>query len=397
MKVVERVRYGGRGQGSLIRYESSDIWYSAYCVRGKEHRESTRTQDIRQARRVHRQLLDKVAADRQGLKKFLSPVERGLRVGEILDWLAADYRLRDKESAQFKSHLKPIRAHFDDWLVIDLMDESVDAYIEERLEADKAAATINRETQILGQALRLALKRRRIPSTPSIRQLPENNTRQGFFERPEFEALVTALPDYLKDFTRFAYLTGWRKGEIISLWWADVDRDGGAIRLRPEASKNGRGRIVALDGELEALIERRWKARLFERDGKPHVTDLVFHRDGEPVGDFRKAWATACFEAGLVEAVFDDNGRPSLDENGKPKQRPSKLFHDLRRTAARNMVRAGVPERVAMEIIGHRTRSMFDRYNIVSEEDLRLAAQKTALYVETLPTTRTGVILPRNE
>ncbi len=189
------------------------------------------------------------------------------------------------------------------------------------------------------------------------------------------------FPGYLKDFVRFAYLTGWRKGEIISLLWADVDRDGDAIRLRPEHSKNGRDRTVMLDGDLDALIERRWQARLFSRGGDAHVTDLVFHRDGEPVGDFRKAWATACVEAGLYRIVVTDT-------KGAEKKVPDRLFHDLRRTAARNMVRAGVPERVAMEITGHRTRSMFDRYNIVSEDDLRVAAQKTNLYVDTLPTTR---------
>jgi integrase len=102
-------------------------------------------------------------------------------------------------------------------------------------------------------------------------------------------------------------------------------------------------------GDLAELIDRRWQARLLEKDGNVRVAALVFHRDGEPVGDFRKAWATAYQAAGV----------------------PDKLFHDLRRTAARNMVRAGVPERVAMAVTGHVTRSMFDRYSIVSQDDLR--------------------------
>jgi integrase len=97
-----------------------------------------------------------------------------------------------------------------------------------------------------------------------------------------------------RTFGRFAYLTGWRKGEIISLKWTDVDRDAGAIRLRPEAAKSGRGRTVMLEGDLAELIDRRWQARLFEKDGNVRDGALVFHRDGELVEDFRRAWATAC-------------------------------------------------------------------------------------------------------
>jgi integrase len=139
-----------------------------------------------------------------------------------------------------------------------------------------------------------------------------------------------------------------------------VDPEAGAIRRRPETAKTGRGRTVA------ELVQRRWDARLFEKDGNVPVTTLVFHRDDNPVGDFKKARATACRAAGVA----------------------GKLFHDLRRTAARNMVRAGVPERVAMTVTGHVTRGMFDRDNIVSGDDLRTAAQKTTMYVDTFPVNR---------
>src|SRR5262245_15300300 len=256
--ITERQRYGSRGQGSLIKYDDSPNWFSCYYVRGTEHRESTGTPDLKLARRFHRRKLDEVAGDRQGLKKYLAPMAQRVQLGELLDTLEADYRLRSvKSSAQVQSHLKPIRAHFGDWRAVDITAEAVDAYIEARLDADKARATINRETQLLGQALRLALERHRITTIPSIRHLPESNARQGFFEAAEFEALVAALPEYLRDFARFAYLTGWRRGEILSLQWADVDLKGGAIRLRSEHSKNGHGRVVMLGGDLETLMQRR--------------------------------------------------------------------------------------------------------------------------------------------
>jgi integrase len=122
--------------------------------------------------------------------------------------------------------------------------------------------------------------------------------------------------------------------------------------LRPDASKTQEGRVLVLDEELWELIERQ----LQERASVP----WVFHRNGSQIGDFKKAWRTACKKAGI----------------------PGKLFHDLHRTAIRNMVRAGVPERVAMAVSGHKTRSIFDRYNIVNEQDLREAMVKTRQYLK---------------
>lgn len=114
------------------------------------------------------------------------------------------------------------------------------------------------------------------------------------------------------------------------------------LRLRPESSKNGEGRTLDLEGELWEMVERQASKQAYEKADKTVAFSLyVFHHSGEPVGDNRKAWATAC------KAAKADGG----------------LFHDLRRTAVRNMIRAGVPERVAMAISGHKTRSIFDRYN----------------------------------
>jgi integrase len=221
-----------------------------------------------------------------------------------------------------------------------------------RLEEGKKPATVNRETQLLGQAFRLAQERLLVQRVPHIRHLPERNARQGFFEQDEFKRVVEYLPSYLKDFARFAYLSGWRKGEIAQLQWSDVDRQARVIRLRPAASKTQDGRVLVLHGELWGLIERQWEAR--------GSVLWVFHRREFQIGDLKKAWRTACRKAGV----------------------PGKLFHDLRRTAVRNMVRAGVPERVAMAISGHKTRSIFDRYNIVNEDDLREAMTKTEIYLK---------------
>jgi integrase len=288
-------------------------------------------------------------------------------VGDLLDALEGDLELQGKLSPQVKAHLKPIRAAFENSCAVAVTPERIDAYIQGRLASrqegeeaipGKAPSTVNRETQLLHQAFRLAVDRGRLAFLPRVRHLSEvGNVRRGFFERAEFDAVCEALPADLRDFARFGYITGWRKGEIAAMSWADVD--GEAVRLRAEDSKNRRGRSVPLEGDLRDIIERRRAARQYENPaGTVALAALVFHRDGRPVGDFKKAWATACTAAGV-------SGR---------------LFHDLRRSAARNLVRAGNPESVAMAVTGHKTRSIFQRYAIASERDIREALQKTQAF-----------------
>jgi len=170
---------------------------------------------------------------------------------------------------------------------------------------------------------------------PYIEHLSESgNVRQGFTDAATFERIRENLPEDLRDFAQFAFSTGWRKGEIASLDWSNVQDGDAVIRLRPDQAKNGRGRSVPITGKLVDIVKRRREARPFRVNGVTRIAHLVFHRgDGSPVRDIRKAWAKACNAAGASKL----------------------LFHDLRRSAVSAMVAAKVPQLVAMGISGHQT------------------------------------------
>jgi integrase len=164
----------------------------------------------------------------------------------------------------------------------------------------------------------------------------------------------------------FAYHTGWRKQESLGLTWDHVDIQTRTVRLDPGTTKNRDGRIIYLDGELFDTVANLKRERdLYD----PHCP-WAFHRAGQPMRDFRAAWDSACQAVGLE----------------------GKLFHDFRRTAVRNMVRASISERVAQQISGHKTRSVFDRYHIVSDSDLREAAKRQANYAVQEMVTKTVTV-----
>jgi integrase len=364
-KVMEKVRYGDRGQGTLIRLDDRPNWFSVLSVNGKQVEMSTGTADLREARKFHKAKLEELVLDKHGKAEFLTPAHQRLQIGALLDELVADYRVRSLKSlGTVLSHLKPLRAHFGTWRAVALKPKDLKAYIEKRRAKGKSNATINRELELLRRTLRLAHEQGQLPTEVKVPMLEENNTRQGFATRSQLEAIVAHLPEWLQDFARFAFITGMRKGEIASLRWEDVDREVGAVRLKAENAKTGEARTLMVVGDLAELMERRFQARLFTRvTGTPFVSEYVFHRKGQPIEDFRGPWERACSAAGI----------------------PRLLFHDLRRSAVRNMDRAGVSRHVAMAISGHKTESMYQRYNIVSEADLRAAAEKTQLYLDTLP------------
>jgi integrase len=358
-----------RGEGKLYRYPDSRFWWMQYFHRGKKYCESTGQTDEKKAKKKLRDKIAELTLDRTG--KFAFVPNNTLKVSDMLDALESDYKLHNvKGIAQIKSHIKPVREFMGSYRASEVSPELVDSYIQSRLrgngkQAVRARGTVNRETTMLRRAFKLAVDRRKLPlsAIPSIRRLSETGRREGFFEAAEFKALMDRLPEYLKAFTKFGYLSGWRRGEIRSLEWHQVDMHGRVLRLRPEQSKNKRGRNLVLAGELWDLIQEQHHKRRYENpDRTTSLSRFVFHHKGEPIGDTRKAWATACEKAGVV----------------------GRLFHDLRRTRARDMRRAGVPEDVCMAVLGHRTRSIFTRYDIVDERDQHNALIQTQDYLSSV-------------
>lgn len=231
---------------------------------------------------------------------------------------------------------------------------AIQRYIEKRLE-HVSNATVNRELSAIKRSFNLGLRCTppKVAHVPYIPKLKENNVRKGFIEHEQYRALFNVMPEHLKPVLAFGYFSGWRKGEILGLKWNQVDLRDGIVRLDPGETKNGEGRTFYMEPELLKMLKDLHEMR---RKDCP----LVFHLNGNKLYDFRYSWKKAC---------------ASIGNSGL-------LFHDLRRSAIRNMVRAGVPERVAMTISGHKTRCVFDRYNIVSQEDLKEAARKRQIFSE---------------
>ena len=284
------------------------------------------------------------------------------KVGRLLfDDLAEDgindYRTNGRRTIgdlkrRFHKHLLPF---FGGRRACVITTTHVRRFIASRQEARASNAEINRELAALKRAFSLAVKDGKLMVRPHIPMLKENNVRTGFFEREEFERVWSHLPEYLKTVATFAYITGWRiRSEIFPLEWRQVDFMAGRVVLDPGTTKNDEGRIFPFTHELRETLGHQRQATLRLQREKTIVCPWVFHRDGQVIKSCDKAWRTACRKAGV----------------------PGRLMHDFRRTAVRNLVRAGVPERVAMQMTGHKTRSVFDRYNIVSEGDLLDAAKR---------------------
>jgi integrase len=205
----------------------------------------------------------------------------------------------------------------------------------------------------------LAVKDGKLYNRPHIPMLKESNVRAGFFEREQFESVRSHLPAALQPLATFFYLTGWRKSEVLSLQWRNVDLEAGVVRLDVGTTKNDRGRVLPYGDalpEMRTLLEaQREMTRAIERE-RGIIIPWVFHRNGKRIASFYGAWHSACGKAGC----------------------PGRVPHDFRRTATRNLTRAGAPERVAMQVTGHKTRSVFDRYDIVNEADIANGLRRIA-------------------
>jgi integrase len=329
----------------------SKIWWLKFYRNGKPIRESTDTTDHAAARRMLKAKEGDVA---KGVP--LTPHTGRVRYGELRDDVVTDYDVNGKRSIEdVKRRFKHLDEHFEGRRASLVTTADVRKYVQKRQEASASNAQINRELSALKRAFSLGSQAGKVMFKPHIPMLREDNVRTGFFDVEKFKAVRALLSPALQPVVTFAFLTGWRvPSEILTLRWRQVDFEGGTVRLDAGTTKNGDGRVFPMTAELRELLEAQRAHREAVQRERGEIIPHVFHRSGKQIKGFRRTWKSACDAAGC----------------------PGMILHDFRRTAVRNLVRAGIPERVAMTMTGHKTRSVFERYNIVSEGDLAAAAER---------------------
>jgi integrase len=374
------------GGGRLYRRISKKkkvgkVWWLQYSIRGKMFRESSHSERKAVAAKLLRLRVGEGASGRV----VIAQTAERVTLGAMLKALAEDYA-RKGNRATIGRAMHYLLGHFGEHArAISITRDAINGYIAarremmlmratgkeivkdgktvvERILRPPSNGTIILELAALRRAFAVMVEARKLSRdhVPVMPMLPKPKPRQGFLEPADFERLCAALPEHLHDPVRFLYLSGWRKEEMHTLEWRDVELEhdrsgaiiGGVIRLRAERSKNKKSRMLPLSDDLLAIIAHT-------NAGRTLACPNVFQHDGKPIGSFRKAWLAACKAAGFGGL----------------------LVHDLRRSCVRNLVRAGVPESVAMKITGHLTRTIFDRYDIVAASDLEAAMTKVSGYV----------------
>jgi integrase len=343
----------------------SDILWIKYYRHGKPYRESCKSDMITKAQRLLRTREGEIAEG-----KLPGVYFDKVTFKELAEDFLTDYRINGRDTIKkAKRSVEYLKEAFGDMRATDITTARVKTYIDDRMNKGLSNASINRELAALKRMFHLGAECTppKVNLIPHIPMLKENNVRKGFFEHDQYLALKMSLPDYLRPVVCFGYHSGWRKEEILELTWDRVDLREGLVRLDPGETKNEEGRTFYLNEELTTELKALFSQRRLD-------CPYVFQRGGNRIKDFRGAWDKACIESWLFEVVRDDQGKET--------KTPTRIFHDLRRSAIRDMVRSGVSERVAMKVSGHKTRSVFDRYNIVSDQDLKDAALKKQVYHE---------------
>lgn len=375
---VSELQKGWAKMGELKK--RGEIWWIRYYKNGRRYEESsgsTKEGDAKSLLRLREGDIERGVA--------ITPKVGRIRFDEAAKDVLNDYRTNRKRSLddverRIEMHLKPF---FGNRRMASITTADIREYIDSRQKettvvrkaftftardgtprqvpeqrrpiAGVSNAEINRELTALKRMFNLAIQAGKLIQKPHIPMLKEDNVRVGFFERDQFLAVLAHLDEPVRQAATFAYLTGWRiDSEVLPLEWRQVDFGAGEVRLDPGKTKNGEGRTFPMTRELREMLEQQRGITENHQRQLKIVCPRVFHRSGRPIKSFRVAFRTACTAAGC----------------------PGRVLHDFRRTAVRNLVRAGIPERVAMQMTGHKTRSVFERYNIVSAGDLREAAKR---------------------
>jgi integrase len=368
MKRVQRARHGTGCVYKRKKKDGSFSWWFKFHVDGRSVFRNANTTDKEEAKR-------QLALNLGEKAKGIPIASHALTFEEA----TKNVKLARGSNYVFDLHLLPYFGKATKMAAI--TTPTIREYIKHREAAGMANATINRELEALSAAFTLALQDGVLFARPHIPTLKENNTRTGFFEPAQLTRLLKHLNEPLQHVVTFGYLTGWRLGEVLNLQWRNVDLEAGEIRLDAGSTKNGEGRVIPIeDTELRKVLDRRWelhKARMKKENvltfSKKSDVHVFVRKGGKPIGSFYKRWWHACRAAGIPDRV---EKRELPDGQMITKRHPGRIFHDLRRTAVRNLTNAGVPAKVAMVITGHKTRSVFDRYTIVPLEDQRLAMRK---------------------